>query len=248
MSVLELIQAGNMDARMAAMLWLGMERGASIIIAADPPSSGKTTTLSALMAFTPPDTAAYFTRGEGEPFALPQLSDAYYTYVLINELSDHIPVYTWDDNARRAFQLLSQGYRLGSTMHADTVEGVLGQLQDDLDIPESHIANVTFIVPLHVGQRPAIRRVSEVAFLQPNGDGMKIANLATWDRDRDRFEVLEQPDQRESFAAWANLSEPTLEKELRRREGFLNGLIKAGTTAIPQVTPAIEAYYEKTSR
>lgn len=249
MSVPELIQTGNMDARLAAMFWIGMERGASIIIAADPPSSGKTTTLSALMAFTPPDTAAYFTRGEGETFSLPHLTDSYYTYVLINELSDHIPVYTWDDNARRAFELLSQGYRLGSTMHADTVEGVLSQLQDDLSIPESHVANVTFIVPLYVGQmRPAIRRVNEVAFLQPNGDGMKIANLATWDRDQDHFEVLEQSEQRESFAAWASLSESDLEKELGRREGFLKGLIKAGKTSIPQVTPAIEAYYEKTSR
>ena len=28
-------------------------------------------------------------------------------------MSDHIPVYTWDDNARRAFQLLADGYSLG---------------------------------------------------------------------------------------------------------------------------------------
>ncbi|MEK7330908.1 MAG: hypothetical protein AAB113_08905, partial [Candidatus Eisenbacteria bacterium] len=63
--------------------------------------------------------------------------------------------------------------------------------------------------------------MNEVAFLQPNGNSMKIANLATWDRDQDRFKVLEQPEQRESFAAWAGLSESDLEKELGRREGFL---------------------------
>jgi len=249
MSVPELIQAGNMDARMAAMFWIGMERGASIIIAADPPSSGKTTTLSALLTFTPPDTAVYFTRGVGEPFALPRLSDAYHTYVLVNELSDHIPVYTWHDDARRAFELLSQGYRLGSTMHADTVEGVLGQLQDDLGIPPTHVAEVTFIVPLYVGQlHPPMRRVNEVAFLQPNGAGMTLATLATWDRPRDRFETLEQSEARDAFAAWAGLSDAELEKELGKREGLLKALIKNGTTSIPEVTAAVESFYEEAAR
>lgn len=247
MSIAELIQAGNMDARMAAMFWIGMERGASIIIAADPPSSGKTTTLSALLTFTRPDTAVYFTRGVGEPFTLPDLSDSYHTYVLINELSDHIPVYIWHDDARRAFELLAQGYRLGSTMHADTVDGVLGQLHGDLGIPESHVANVTFIVPLYVGRlHPPIRRVNEVAFLQPNGEAIKMANLASWDRDRDRFQTLEQAEQRQAFAAWAGLSGDELERELDKREGFLRALISKGMISIPEVTAAVESYYEKT--
>ena len=103
MSIIEIVNAGNLNARLAAMLWIAMERGASLIVAADPPSSGKTTTLSALLAFTPPDTAVYFTRGQGETFSLPPRSDAYPTYILINEMSDHIPVYTWDGNARRVF-------------------------------------------------------------------------------------------------------------------------------------------------
>jgi len=247
MSVAELIQAGNMDARMAAMFWLGMERGASIIIAADPPSSGKTTTLSALLAFTRPETAVYFTRGIGEPFALPNLSDSYHTYVLINELSDHIPVYTWHDDARRAFELLAQGYRLGSTMHADTVEGVLGQLRDGLGIPESHVANVTFVVPLHVGRlRPPIRRVSEVALLQPNGDGIKSENLASWNQSSDHFQTLESAQAHDSFAAWVGLSGDDLEKALDEREGIITSLIKKGATSIPEFNGAIESYYEPT--
>ncbi len=36
MSVIELIQAGNMSARLAALFWIAMERGASLIVAADP--------------------------------------------------------------------------------------------------------------------------------------------------------------------------------------------------------------------
>jgi hypothetical protein len=249
MSVVELIQAGNMSPRLAALFWVAMERGASIIIAAGPPSSGKTTTLSALLAFTPPETLVYFTRGVDEPFALPALSDSHHTYILINELSDHIPVYTWDDNARRAFELLSMGYRLGSTMHADTVEGVLEQLGGDLAIPHEQIAKLTLIVPLHVGRFGApIRRVQEVALLQPNGAGLTVANLASWRQESDTFEVLADPAAAAAFAAWAGLSGRDLETELDRREGFLERLIKSGVASIPEVGAAIEAFYEKGAR
>jgi len=248
MSVAELIQAGNMDARMAALFWAGMERGASIIIAAGPPSSGKTTTLSALMAFTHPDTAVYFTRGVGEPFALPSLSDSYYTYMLINELSDHIPVYTWHDDARRAFQLLAQGYRLGSTMHADTVGDVLTQLQGDLGIPGEQVAHVTLVVPLYVGRlHPPIRRVKEIALLQPNGSGIALTTLATWDRSADRFHTLEDAAARNAFAAWAGLTGQDLEDELGKREGIIASLIRKGATSIPEFNNAIEAYYLRAS-
>jgi type IV secretory pathway ATPase VirB11/archaellum biosynthesis ATPase len=44
MSIIELIDAGNMDSKVAAFFWVAMERGASLIIAAEPPHSGKTTT------------------------------------------------------------------------------------------------------------------------------------------------------------------------------------------------------------
>ncbi len=243
MSIIELIQAGNLSARLAAMMWVAMERGASLIVAADPPSAGKTTTLTALLSFTPPDTLAYFTRGVGETFSLPVRPDAYPTYILINEMSDHIPVYTWDGHARRAFELLSEGYSLATTMHADTVEGVLGQLEGDLGIPKRQLANLTFIVPLHVGRREgAIRRVREVAFLQPNGEGLSVHTLATWDAGADKFTVLAERAPKEALARWADLSPERLDAEIKRREGFLRGLLEAGAVSIPEVNAAIEGF------
>ncbi len=249
MSIVELIQAGNLSAQLAALFWVGMERGASIIVAADPPSSGKTTTLSGLLSFTPPETAVYFTRGQGETFSVPPPSPAYPTYLLINELSDHIPVYTWDDHARRAFELLSQGYRLASTMHADTVQGVLAQLEGDLRIPRAHIANLTFIVPMHIRrQQGIVRRVQEVAFLQADGAGLNIRTIARWQRHADSFDVLTTDNELETFAAWAQLSPSELRKELDRREAFLTSLLKTGVESIPEVNPAIEGYYEQVIR
>lgn len=245
MSITQLIQAGNMSDRLAAMMWVAMERGASLIVAADPPSAGKTTTLTALLSLTPPETLVYFTRGIGETFALPRLSEDYPTYILINELSDHIPVYTWDDDARRAFQLLAQGYRLASTMHADTVDGVLGQLRGELGIPPRHIGHLTFVLPLYIGRRGGIiRRVREVAFLQLDGDSVSAQTLAHWDPETDAFAVLPQPAQRDALARWAGLTGPQLEAEIEERAAFLRRLIATGTVAIPQVNAAIEGWYD----
>src|ERR1700694_2361694 len=37
MSIVEIMQSGTLPPRLAAAFWLGLERGASIILAADPP-------------------------------------------------------------------------------------------------------------------------------------------------------------------------------------------------------------------
>jgi hypothetical protein len=246
MSIIELIRAGNLNARLAAMLWIAMERGASLIVAADPPSSGKTTTLSALLTFTPPDTAVYFTRGMGETFSLPPRSDAYPTYLLINEMSDHIPVYTWDDNARHAFELLADGYSMATTMHDETVEGVIRQLHDDLYIPAEQIARLTFIMTMYVGRLGGMmRRIQEVAMLDHNGDELTANRIATWDLNSDSFEVLPELEHREAFGRWARLSANDVDAEIERREGFLTTLQDTGVTSIPEVNTAIESFYEE---
>jgi len=243
MSIAELIMAGNLSAEVAAMFWVAMERGASMIIAADPPSSGKTTTLSALMSFTLPDTLVYFTQGQGETFTLPPVSPDYATYILVNEMSDHIPVYTWDDHARKTFELLSDGYQLGTTMHADTVDGVLAQLERDLAIPKSHVAQLTFIVPMFIGrQQGIIRRIAEIAMLEAEGDGHRVSRAAEWNRDDDTFQLFPQRGVREAFAQWAGLNPNELDDAITDRQQILEGLIEAGATSIPAVNEAVLAY------
>ncbi len=249
MSIVELIRAGNMTSKVAALLWIGMERGASLIVAADPPNSGKTTTLTALLSFTPPDTAVYFTRGMGETFALPPPSPSYPTYILINEMSDHIPVYTWDDNARTAFDLLAKGYSMATTMHDETVEGVIRQLRVDLRIPQRQIARLTFIIPLYVGRLDGqMRRVQEVALLQEDGDDLSCGRLSTWELNNDRFDVLMEPEAKIAFGGWAKLSADELDTEIAVREDFLDTLLATGVDSIPEVNAAIEEFREQAIR
>jgi hypothetical protein len=242
MSIIELIEAGNLDARLAAMFWVAMEHGASLIIAADPPSSGKTTTLSALMSFTHPDTLVYFTCGQGEQFLLPPVSDAYDTYILVNEMSDHIPVYTWDDDAREVFRLLSEGYRVGTTMHANTTLEVLQQLEGQLAIPGEHVAHLTFIVPMHIGRGEGAgirRRVQEVTMLLRKGNAYKLLTVAEWSAESDVFTLFEAPGSAAGLASWAGLSESELVAAIEERAEFLEALRAQGIREIPVVAEAI---------
>ena len=254
LSLVEVLQAGNMPPRLAAMFWLAMERGASLIVAAEPPSAGKTATLTALLSLTPPETVAYFTRGIGETFSLPPRTDAHPTYILVNEMSDHLPVYTWDAYAQRAFELVAEGYSLGTTVHANTVDEALAVLQEEIGVPPDRVARLTFVVLLHLsngptGTRSARRRVREVAFLQPDGEGgFSHRRLAHWHADTDRFAVLEGGEDRQAFARWCGLSAEALLREIGKREAFLARLMKDGTSSIPAVSAAIERFYAEEIR
>jgi hypothetical protein len=252
LSIIEIIERGSMSTRLAALFWLGLERGASIIVAADPPTAGKTATLTALLAFAPRESLGYFTRGLGETFDLPPLDGSNPTYILVNEMTDHLAVYTWGQYARRTFELLAQGYSLATTTHADTVAGVLDILERDLRIPRQHIAHLTFVATIHIGygNGRALRRMNEVAFLQPDadsGEGLHLSTVATWDKGDDSFRVLESPAQVSALAGWAGMPAAAFLDELARRENFLEGLQRQGVRDPRAVQEAVFSYRQGVS-
>jgi hypothetical protein len=235
-----------MPAEMAALFWLSLERRASLILAADPPSSGKTTILTALFTFLPPETRAYFTRGWGETFDLPPLSDAAPTYILVNEISDDLPVYSWGPYVVRIFELLAEGYSLGSTMHADTVEEAIAQLEEQ-DVPRRHLAHLTFVATLrlvYAGGR-ILRRLDEVALLGP-GDGVQndlsVTPVSSWDGEHDSFRLLEGEGSAAALARRLGLGEEELQQEMERRSRFLAGLVHDGVFAHEAVQRAVAGY------
>lgn len=244
LSITEIVAAGTMPPRIAAMLWLAVERGASIVLAADPPGAGKTTILTALLAFARPDAAVYFTRGWGETFRLPPRDGDAPVYMLINEISDHLPVYSWGPYVQRAFELMDQGYSLASTMHADTVEGVIEQLTDENDVEPRLIGNLTFVVPLYVGVANSrrVRRVSEIAVLQPLGPSFDRTSVARWRPQDDAYDVLATPAEVIAVARRLGMEDEELLRELGRREQLIESLVAEGVTDIEEVQRRIFAF------
>ena len=104
MSITQLLEAGNMDARTAALCGMTIESHGSMLIAAEQPHSGKTTTLTALLDFLPNATRRIFIRGWAETFDFLGQTKPEATLLLANELSSHLPVYLWGPKAVRVFE------------------------------------------------------------------------------------------------------------------------------------------------
>jgi len=246
LSITQILKVGTMPAELAALFWLSLERRASLILAADPPSSGKTTILTALLTFLPPETRAYFTQGWGETFDLPPLDDDAPTCLLVNEISDDLPVYSWGPYVVRIFELLAEGYSLGSTMHADTVEETIAQLEGE-GVPRRHLAHLTFIGTLRLvyAGTHILRRLDEVALLGP-GDGapgdLSVTPISSWDAERDSFRLLELEGSAATLARRLSLGEGDLRQEMKRRGRFLAGLVRDGVFAHAAVQRAVAEY------
>jgi hypothetical protein len=244
LSIVEIIQAGTLPPRLAAAFWLGMERGASFIFAAEPPSAGKTALLTALLPFAPRDALAYFTRGWGETFDLPPRDNNVPTYILVNEMSDDIPVYSWGPYVIRIFELMAEGYSMATTMHADTSEEVADILGEELGVPPEHLALLTFVVPLtfrYGGGRP-LRRVLDATLFELKDGEVGFRRLATWDEGSDSFSVLDSPESLAALAGRLGMGEHEVSEELERRERFLAKLLNDGVSEIEAVQEAIEGF------
>jgi hypothetical protein len=244
LSITQILQAKTMPVRVAAILSLAMERGAPMILAAEPPGAGKTTILTALLAFAPPDSSVYFTRGWGETFALPpRAAGDPPTYILVNEMSDHLPVYSWGPYVQRELELAAEGYSLMSTMHSETVDGVIEQLTEECDVPDANVGHLALVVPMFVGMNAGrhVRRVSEVAVLEPLGGSYDRHSVARWDPASDTYDVLSTPAQMNALARRFGMEDEDLVHTLAVREQLIDTLLREGVMAIDDVQARVFA-------
>ena len=150
-SVVELIASGTLDAELAGLLWLLVEARVPVVVAAMAGRTGKSTLLEAILTFLPAGTRRQPLAGFAEDFEwLPEAANLGWrharrrpspherreiapaepatTYLVAAELSNHLPTYTWGEQALVAVRAVSRGYGLGATIHADSLEEVFAQL------------------------------------------------------------------------------------------------------------------------
>ncbi len=207
LSVAQLIAAGSLDSRAAALLWLLVERRRSIIVSGptDPtPGVGKTTTMNALLGFLPIGSTMVYTMGMFEDFSFVSEVEAATTCVLANEVSDHLRIYMWGRSARALLRLPEDGFAVATSCHADTIDDVLSMLRNDLRLTAEDVRRLGVIINIGlVGARwPQQRRFLTINYVRPAGGddqpyGVSLAPLATWDERSDGFipgapEVMEE--------------------------------------------------------
>jgi hypothetical protein len=170
------------------------------------------------------------------------------TVLLIPELSDHLPSYTWGAEARIAIRAASIGYGLAATIHGDALEDVFDQLRrPPVSLGDDELSRLGIVLILRpVGD--GLRRVVAAHYVRPtardeHGHVQRLgpAVLATWDPDHDRFEHF----------AWGVIPELAMrvgsrpgdfELEIDRRRDYLAGLAAASITEVDDVRAAIDGF------
>jgi hypothetical protein len=170
------------------------------------------------------------------------------TVLLIPELSDHLPSYTWGAEARIAIRAVVIGYGLAATIHADSLDEVFEQLRrPPVSLGDDELSRLGIVLILRpVGD--GLRRVVAAHYVRPisrdeHGHVQRLgpAVLATWDPDRDRFEHF----------GWGIIPELArrierragdFESDIERRRDYLAGLAEAGIVDVDAVRAAIEGF------
>lgn len=267
MSAVEIVESGSLDARLMATLWAVVSRRRGVMLASEAPMAGKTTTLSALVDFLPPGTVGVFLRGWRGDFDWTDEFGPERGYVLVNEMSDHLPIYVWGRNAGGALRLAGRGYGIGATMHADSLDEALALLRGELGSTDADLAGLTVYLQYSAYQTPAgmYRRVEEAWHLRLDDQGTLAAErlaaieggrspsltgaqrdpeppMLASDGGRSRRPLVHDPVAYAVLATSLGLSPAALESELAERGDYLAALALRGICDPASVAAAIVEY------
>lgn len=252
LSILDVVNSGVVDFKLAGLLWLLMEQRASVLVAAGPNFAGKSTVLQALLDFLPPWIQQVPLHGYAEDFKFSSYHKPDNTYLVAEEISNHSYEYLWGYQVVKAFELLDKGYALGSTIHARNVREVAYVLHGMLNVPLPMISRLGAVVTLQVTRGRSyydepIRGVDTVSILNFADKALYAQTLAARQSTGDEFVYLSEKDLHNVLYDKFGIRYDELSSEITRRETFLSQLRDKGISSREAVKKAISDYYQARS-
>lgn len=193
LTVVDLLEAGTLDKKLLKFFLKRLWRGASLLAAAGPSGTGKTTLMGALLNLIPPGTEI-LTAERGSP--LPDSTRGNPPLYLAHELND-APYYgyIWGNEAAR-FLKAARSKRIAATLHAESLEGVRKKLTRQPVGLNEEFSRIDLVVTMKMETRGSrrIRRIDRV-YASSDGSHSTVFRRNPEEDEYVRLEKLETGDE-----------------------------------------------------
>jgi flagellar protein FlaI len=269
----DLINWGTFSIEQMAYLWLAIENNRSLVFAGGT-GAGKTTSLNAVSFFIPKkskivsieDTREIslphdnwvqsLTResatatGRGEVTMYQQLQTALRQrpeYILVGEIRTESKV------ALTFFQAMATGHTAYTTVHSESVKGVINRLENEpLGVPTQMLKELDIVSiqrQVMLGDR-RVRRNDEMTELLSRGeaDEMAVNDVFEWDPATDSYNEEFESEVLKDIAADRGWSRRELTREFDRRVEVLEYLVENDVTWYEDVARTIHSFIQDQER
>jgi len=264
-TIIDLIKNKTCSLEIASLLWVAVEYEMNILVSGGT-ASGKTSFLNACMPFIPPNhriisiedtrelvlpdflywnplvTRTSNSEGKGKVTMLDLLVNSLRMRpdrIILGEMRKH-------EEAMVLFEAMHTGHSVYATVHADSAPETISRLTNPpISIPANLLKAVNLNVVMFRDRKKGIRRISQVAEFDTEGDRATSNIIYRWVPEKDQIiEHRESTRFFEDLSRHTGLSESEIKVELNERKKILEWLIKNDLRSIKEVGNAIELFYQ----
>ncbi len=262
---IDLVSWGTFSSEEMAYLWLCIENKKSLIFAGGT-ASGKTTSTNAIALFVPYK-SKIVTIEDTRELTLPHENwipgvtrDAFMgeegaidMYDLLKAALRQRPEYIVVGEVRgkealTLFQAMSTGHTTYSTLHADTVNGVIHRLENPpINVPRPMIEALDIISiqgQTYIGKQRVRRNteIAEIIGLDPYTKMIRTSSVFKWDSVKDEYVVIGNSKSLEDIRKTRGWSNAQLEEELKKRRQIIEFMVEQNLNDSKNVSDIIHAY------
>jgi len=268
LTITELYTSNTVSLDVLALLWQAIQYEVSIIVSGGT-ASGKTTFLSALMSFTPPNQRVLSIEDTRE-IKLPKFlhwvplttrlpssektGEVSMLDLLVNSLRmrpDRIIVgeIRRQREAEVLFESLHTGHSVYSTLHADTASQTIDRMiTPPINLPPSVITALPLVVVMYRQRRKGIRRVFEIGEIVTERTEPKLNVIYRWSpRDDVLSKVNESQRLVEELLLHTGMTKEEMKKDIGEKKKVLSWIFDYKIDNLDALGRIISTYYTNPS-